>query len=338
LQTSIGNQIDVNVVARDEEDDTIEYRWTATSGSFANPSVPRTTYTCEELGVHTITITVSDDGFEYCDCFWDVDVTCVDGDGGTGGTGGTAGAGGMGGMAGAGGMGGMAGGGGMGGMGGSGGGICIPDGGAQWAGEAMDRVCGEVSCDEMEACVAGACEPAALVFVSSTVSDAALGGPRGADRTCADLAEASGLGGYWFSWTSDACTSPSQRFEQSTLPYRMVDGSEVSPSWERMTMPPPSMTYLGMPIDLDEDGVLVATPTQCNSISNPCEVWTNTTVAGEVHPNNGCLALTTDNSIYATSSAGKITSVSQGWTQVINRTCGTDNLRLYCFEQSTANP
>jgi hypothetical protein len=370
LQTSIGNQIDVNVVARDEEGDTIEYLWTATSGSFANPSVPRTTYTCEELGVHTITITVSDDGFEYCDCFWDVDVTCVDGDGGTGGTGGTAGAGGMGGMAGAGGMGGMAGGGGMGGMaggggmggmaggggmggmggmggsggmggmGGSGGGICIPDGGAQWAGEAMDRVCGEVSCGEMEACVAGVCEPAALVFVSSTVSDAALGGPRGADRTCADLAEAAGLGGYWFSWTSDACTSPSQRFEQSTLPYRMVDGTPISPSWERMTMvpPPDGEGYLDSPIDLDEYGVLVATLAQCNSISNLCEVWTNTTVAGEVHPNNGCLGLTTNNSIHATSSAGKITSVSQGWTQVINRTCGTDNLRLYCFEQSAANP
>jgi hypothetical protein len=83
LQTSIGNQIDVNVIARDEEGDTIEYRWTATSGSFANPSLPRTTYTCEELGVHTITITVSDDGFEYCDCFWDVEVTCVDDGGGT---------------------------------------------------------------------------------------------------------------------------------------------------------------------------------------------------------------------------------------------------------------
>jgi hypothetical protein len=57
-----------------------------------------------------------------------------------------------------------------------------------------------------------------------------------------------------------------------------------------------------------------------------------------VHPNNVCLGLTTNKSIHATSSAGKITSVSQGWTQVINRTCGMDNLRLYCFEQSAANP
>jgi Fe-S cluster assembly ATPase SufC len=39
LQTSIGNQIDVKVAADDVEGDTIEYRWTATSGSFAKRSV-----------------------------------------------------------------------------------------------------------------------------------------------------------------------------------------------------------------------------------------------------------------------------------------------------------
>jgi len=252
---------------------------------------------------------------------------------GTGGMGGM-GTGGMGGM-GTGGMGGM-------GTGGTGGGVCIPDGGAQWAGEAMNRVCGEASCGEMEVCVDGACEPSALVFVSSTVSDAALGGPRGADRTCADLAEAAGLGGYWFSWTSDPCTSPSLRFEQSTIPYRMADGAQISPSWDRMTMPPPQTPYLDTPIDLDEYGVLVATPAQCNSTSNPCSVWTNTNVAGAVAAlgnHNGCLGLTTNNSAFSGSTSGKITSVSRGWTDGGGtRTCGTDNLRLYCFEQSAANP
>ena len=109
-----------------------------------------------EVGDQTITITVSDDGFDYCTCNRTVDVRCVD----------------------------------------------------------------------------GVSKASALVFLSSTKSDAALGGPRGADQTCVDLARAAGLGGYWFSWTSDACTSPSQRFEQSTLPYRMVDGTEISPSWE----------------------------------------------------------------------------------------------------------
>jgi hypothetical protein len=131
----------------------------------------------------------------------------------------------------------------------------------------------------MEVCVGGVCEASALVFVSSTRSDAALGGPRGADETCAELAEAAGLGGYWFSWTSDPCTSPFKRFEKSTLPYRMVDGSEISPSWDRMTMnpPPAGMGYIGTPIDMDEYGDIPATSQQCASSSNPpqgCFVWT----------------------------------------------------------------
>jgi hypothetical protein len=109
-----------------------------------------------------------------------------------------------------------------------------------------------------------------------------------------------------------------------------------------MTMPPPQTPYLDSPIDLDEYGDVPATPTQCSSSSpNPpqgCFVWTNTTVAAEVHQNNGCLGLTNNNSIFAKSTVGQITSVSRGWTDGSNWTCETDNLRLYCFEQSTANP
>ena len=371
LKTSIGNQIDVKVTANDEEDDAIEYRWTATSGSFANPALPMTTYTCEEVGKHTITITVSDDGFEYCDCFWDTPVTCVDIGGGTGGSGGMAGEGGMGGeggMAGTGGMGGTGGVGGTGGIGGEGGtageggtggmagmggeggmggsGVCIPDGGAQWAGNATNRLCGEVTCGEMEVCVNQVCTPSAMVFLSSSRSDAALGGPRGADKTCAELAQAAGLGGYWMSWTSDPCTSPFKRFEKSTLPYRMIDGTEISSSWDRMTMDPPptGMGYLSSSIDIDEYGDIPGTPQECNSSANPtqgCFVWTNTNVEGRVDAvanNNGCLGLTTNNSAFAPSTAGKITSIAQGWTDGAFWNCGIDNLRTYCFEQSVAEP
>ena len=391
LQTSVGHQIDVYAIAADLEGDDIEYRWTGTGGSFADPSAPQTTYTCEELGDQTITITVSDDGFEYCNCDWTVDVTCVESGGGTGGTGGQGGTGGVGGTAGAGGSGGSAGTGGsggaggtggqggtggvggtagaggtggvggsggtggsggaggvggQGGTGGSGGSACIPDGGAQWAGPAMNRPCGTSSCGEMEVCVDGVCEASALVFVSSTKSDAALGGPRGADMTCASLAQAVGLGGYWMSWTSDPCTSPFQRFEKSTLPYRMLDGTQVSASWDRLTMdPPPSGEgYADASINIDEAGEVPATSLECRSSSNPpqgCFVWTNTNVEGRVAAlanNNGCLGLTTNDSAFAPSTAGKITSVSRGWTDGAFWNCGIDNLRLYCFEQSVADP
>jgi len=70
-------------------------------------------------------------------------------------------------------------------------------------------------------------------------------------------------------------------------------------------------------------------------------VWTNTDVAGDVKAlahNNGCLGLTTNDSGFAPSTAGKITSVSRGWTDGAFWNCGIDNLRLYCFEQSTVNP
>jgi hypothetical protein len=371
LQTSIGHQIDVHARAADREGDPIEYRWTATGGSFADPSAPMTTYTCEEVGEHIITITVSDDGFEYCDCSWSVPVTCVEegggtggsgGMGGAGGTGGVAGAGGTGGVAGAGGTGGVAGAGGTGGSGGMGGaggtggvagaggtggtggsGQCIPDGGAPWAGPVTNRPCGEQSCDAMEVCVGGVCQASALVFVSSTVSDAALGGPRGADMTCAELAAAAGLGGYWFSWTSDLCTSPKKRFEKSIVPYRLLDGTQVSASWNRMVMnpPPPGEGYLDEVINIDENGEIPGTALECSGSTNPpqgCFVWTNTDAEGEVHINNGCLGLTTSNSVFAPSTAGKITSISRGWTDGVFWTCGTNNLRIYCFEQSMADP
>jgi hypothetical protein len=130
LQTSVGHDIAVRAEARDAEGDAIEYVWTADSGEFGDPSAAATSYTCPELGDHTVTISVSDDGFEHCVCDWSVDVRCV-GDGGTGGAGGAAGSGGSGGSGGAGGgtgtggtggAGGAAGSGGSGGSGGAGGG------------------------------------------------------------------------------------------------------------------------------------------------------------------------------------------------------------------------
>ena len=109
LQTSVGNDIDLSAATVDVEGDDVAVLWNATGGSIADATASETTYTCAEVGAQSITVTVSDDGFERCMDDWTVAVTCVEGDGGTGGTGGTGGAGG------AGGEGGMAGEGGMGG-------------------------------------------------------------------------------------------------------------------------------------------------------------------------------------------------------------------------------
>ena len=77
LQTSVGNDMDLEAVAVDADDDPIDYMWTATGGSIADPTEVSTTYTCEEVGDHVIEISVSDDGFDYCIDVIDVDVTCV---------------------------------------------------------------------------------------------------------------------------------------------------------------------------------------------------------------------------------------------------------------------
>ena len=79
LQTSVGNQIDLAAAGTDPEGDAIAYVWSATGGSIADSSAASTTYTCGEVGEQTISITISDDAFEYCMDDWTVAVTCVAG-------------------------------------------------------------------------------------------------------------------------------------------------------------------------------------------------------------------------------------------------------------------
>ena len=265
--------------------------------------------------------------------------------GGIGGAGGVGGIGGAGGAGGAGGVGGIGGAGGVGGDGGQGGqGGCIPDGNARFAGSVSNRPCGETMCGAMEVCVQGVCEASALVFLSTSTSNAALGGPRGADQTCADLAAAQGLGGYWFSWTSDPCTSPYKRFEKTTLPYRMVDGTQIASSWERLTNPPEGTIPLDSDFNLMETGVPPASEQVCESSANApqgCFSWTNTDPDGRVaanQNNNGCLGLTTSDSMFGPSAVGDIYTRFTGWTNGSFFTCGIDNVRIYCFEQSEQNP
>jgi len=78
LQTSVGNDINLSAMGKDQEGDPITYTWAGTGGSIANPTSASTTYTCDELGEQTITITISDDDFEYCMDDWTVPVTCVE--------------------------------------------------------------------------------------------------------------------------------------------------------------------------------------------------------------------------------------------------------------------
>ena len=69
-------------------------------------------------------------------------------------------------------------------------------------------------------------------------------------------------------------------------------------------------------------------------------VWTNTTFDGTVHINNGCWGLTSNASsgVFGVhSAAGSTASVFTTWSVWSTTGCATDNLRLYCFEQSANN-
>ena len=82
LQTSVGNDISLSAQAFDEEGDAIHYVWTGDGGSIADPSAASTTYTCQEVGDHTVMIMVTDNDV-YCRmATWTIPVTCVEGDGG----------------------------------------------------------------------------------------------------------------------------------------------------------------------------------------------------------------------------------------------------------------
>src|SRR5690606_15481854 len=60
----------------DRDDDTLSFAWSATGGSFADDSSADTTFTCEDEGTMTLTLTV-DDGHS-CDVATTVDVVCGD--------------------------------------------------------------------------------------------------------------------------------------------------------------------------------------------------------------------------------------------------------------------
>ena len=70
-----GGDADVQIVAVDPNGDPLTFSWTATSGSFADPSAASTTYTCDANGPQTLTVVVSD-GDASCDLSVQLSVVC----------------------------------------------------------------------------------------------------------------------------------------------------------------------------------------------------------------------------------------------------------------------
>ncbi|WP_394830199.1 DUF1554 domain-containing protein [Pendulispora rubella] len=172
------------------------------------------------------------------------------------------------------------------------------------------------ACPPQTVCVANACDATRRVFLSSTQSNAALGGPNGADTTCQNLADAMKLGGIWRAWLSDQANSPAVRFTRATVPYRLLDGTLIANNWNDLTD-----GALDHGIDRDEKGIFV----------NEAEVWTGTTVSGAASGDH-CSGFTTASRVGDPATVG-LTSLLANWTSRYTQYCDRTNVRIYCFEQ-----
>ncbi|WP_435640802.1 hypothetical protein [Micavibrio aeruginosavorus] len=164
------------------------------------------------------------------------------------------------------------------------------------------------------------------VFVTSTTYDGNFSGIGHADRMCKNLAQAAGLSGHFYAWLAErvAGTAPADRFEQSTLPYQLVDNTTVADNWTDLT-----------------DGTLdnAINKTQTGATIASGSVWTNVTSAGARKgstADSACGRISGASWIWSFSSTlgynGNLASTSSTWTDNGTGTCDT-NKRLYCVQQ-----
>jgi len=165
------------------------------------------------------------------------------------------------------------------------------------------------------------------VFLSSTLTmTAVLGGLAGGDAICQRLADAKKLGATWKAWLSDATASPSTRFTQAAVPYRLMSGTLVANDWTSLTS-----GVLAHAIDMDEAGTTVLPD------SSVTEVWTGTTPSG-TYAGASCQDWTSSQAhgvmcALICGEVGLFDRTNAEWTAVYLQFCDRGDLRLYCFEQ-----
>jgi len=168
--------------------------------------------------------------------------------------------------------------------------------------------------------ILAACEPSTkIVFVTDSLYTGNLGGLLAADQICQDEALDAGLPGVYKAWLSDSNESPSTRFNMSTAPYALVDGTRVANNWADLA-----------------DGSLRHPINQTATGGAPpyYHVWTNTGIGGVpiyTNPSQIC-------NNWATAEVGISGYVGQtiyqidNWTQDSWDDCYQENT-LYCFQQ-----
>ncbi len=177
------------------------------------------------------------------------------------------------------------------------------------------------TCPAQQVCVAGACEAARRVFVSSQTYLGNLGGAAGANAACKTLANAANLGGTWLAWISDSTSDPNKSFTKATVAYRLLDGTLVAANWTALVS-----GNLSSAIDLDETFTSLA-----GSSMAAAETWTATASDG-TSAAAGCTHFSS--SVASVSGeVGYCTSAGSAWTAATSGAACSVAHHIYCFEQ-----
>ena len=157
------------------------------------------------------------------------------------------------------------------------------------------------------------------VFVTSATMTPDFGGLSQADAICVSAASSASLGGHWKAWLSSSTVSASSRLEHATVPYKLLDGTEIAKDWSGLTS-----GTLEHAIDLDEHK---------NFTSSSSATFTGAKADGS--SGLTCLDWTTKSNSYSQTAGQSIAAATDSsWTQAFTYPCGgSEAMSLYCVEQ-----
>ena len=159
-----------------------------------------------------------------------------------------------------------------------------------------------------------------IVFVTSSVYGAYLGGIAGADAKCQLAAGSVGLPGTFRAWLSTDLDAARDRLTHAAGPYSLVNGTVVATSWTQLT----SGTLMHA-IDRTE----LAGPPLAGTACGGAAVWTGTDIGGNHYTGYNCTAWTlTSGSVVV----GLATSGANAWTASCTGMC-SGTAALYCLAQ-----
>ena len=156
-----------------------------------------------------------------------------------------------------------------------------------------------------------------LVFLTSAVFGAQLGGIEGADAKCQGAAESAGLDGTFRAWISTLASSPMVNFVQSSEPYVRIDGVEIAGNWSDLID-----GELAAPLEVDEWGN-VQNNAECGN------VWTNTLRNGKPYDEDACTGWT---GLQEAALLGRSDVSNYFWTEGCVQDC-LKQYHLFCVEQ-----